>query len=193
MVGVPIVIAVLVASAASTIYMDSSEDFNQDVEKLINDITEDVMTYIEIKGIIGRYNGTGEKREIDKILILMKLLFDGSINVSDLKVGVDDGKSMILMGYNGFATLQGSGSLFDIAVWGKGFGLIVILDRDNSICEESIINHGDVFFMAIELPSSFHVKAGDDFRIYVVPPSGTIRMMDIYAPFSCSTDIVLLG
>ncbi len=193
LIGVPIIIAILVASGASTIYMDSSEDFDQDVEKIVNDAVKDITTYVEILDVIGRYMGMGEKRELDRILILAKLPFDGSINASDLRICVDDGKRLIILGYSGFATFQKSDSLFDNAVWSEGFSLIVILDRDSSICEWGVINHGDIFFIAVELPSSFHIRAGDNLVIYIVVPSGVTKTLDIYVPFSCSSDIILLG
>ncbi len=113
--------------------------------------------------------------------------------MSDVKIGIDNGKDLMLMGYSGCAILHSGGSLFEGRVWKEsGFGLIVIVDKDKSILENGVVNQRDKFFIAIELPPHIHIRAEDSIKICIIPPSGITKVIDLYIPFSCSSDIVFL-
>ena len=193
--GIASITVIVLAGGASSIYLDGSEHMGKDVEKLAEGILDDFTTYIKVEDVVGRYSGNGAERELKNLLILAKLISADELNLTNLKVGLNNGKELILINYSGKSISCKSSCLFSNAIWKNleySFGLITLEDSDNSIQIRKVANDGDRFFIAINLPYEFHVKSGDPLEIYILPHEGIGKTIDVHVPFSCSSNIVLL-
>ena len=193
--GIASITVIVLAGGASSIYLDGSERMSGDVEKLVKGILNDFTTYIKVEDVVGRYSGNGAERELKNLLILAKLISADGLNLTNLKIGLSNGKELILIDYNGKGFSCKRSFLFSDAIWEDleySFGLITLEDFDNSIQIEKVANDGDRFFIAINLPPEFHVKSGDLLEVYILPHEGIGKTIDVRVPFSCSSDIVLL-
>jgi len=79
--------------AASVITNGSgSTTSEQDVEEILNDVLDEISTYIQIKDKIGKYYTTNGIARIEKIAILVKPLITIDIDISQLNIKLCDGK-----------------------------------------------------------------------------------------------------
>jgi len=173
--------------AASVILGGSDNGTEEDYEQILNEALDEISTYIQIKDMVGKfYSIDGEKR-IQRIALLIKPLFSIDIDVSELTIKLNNGKQISMLYYDGNANFINVNPLFEHPVWNEqnenNFGFIVILDKDESLVNHSIINENtDMAYITIKLPEDFELKKGDSMQITLFPSTGITRTIEIKAP-----------
>jgi archaellin len=175
------------ATAASVIMGDSGNNSEENYEEMLEDVLDEISTYIQIKEVLGKYNSTTEKQHIQKIAILIKPLFSIDIDASRLMIKLNNGKQIKMLYYNRQAEFLSSNSLFEHPIWNTmtdtNFGFIAILDTDQSIIDYDAINDNtDMTYLIIKLPNDFTMKKGDTLEITLFPSTGITRTINLKAP-----------
>lgn len=173
--------------AASFILGESNNESETDYEQTVNEALNEFSTYIQIKDMVGKfYSIDGEKR-LQKIALLIKPLFSVDIDISELTIKLNNGEQISMLYYNGNANFINANPLFEHPIWNEqnedNFGFIVILDKDKSLVNHSIINKNtDMAYITIKLPEDFMLKKGNSMQITLFPSTGIARTIEIEAP-----------
>jgi archaellin len=182
----------LVGTTTSSVLLDASNDISMDAKQTLNDVINEITTYLEIKEVIGKYNITNEDRSVDKIAILVKQFIQNTINVSEIVIKICNNNDVLLLRYGGRAVEVKSGGIFEQEIWDtidSTFGLIVIIDNDRSLLEYGSMNKDMVLF-AIKLPASFSMKKRESITVSITPGKGITSSVVLKAPSFYSSNII---
>jgi archaellin len=159
----------------------SEEDINQ----MVNDVLNEITTYIQIKDQMGKYYLENGVQKIKKIAILVKPLVSQGIDISQLTIKLYNGYDVRILNYSGNAQFIGTNSLFEHPIWNdiseNSFGFIATLDSDRSLVDYNILN-GDMAFIIIELSSDFSIVQGESVTMTLFPSSGITKTITLEAP-----------
>ena len=183
-------------TTASVLTGNSKNISEQDFEKMVDDIVDEISTYIQIKDVLGKYNSATEEQHIQKIAILIKPLFSIDIDASKLVIKLNNGKQIKMLYYNRQAEFISSNSLFEHPIWttmtDTDFGFIVILDKDQSIIDYGTINDNtDMTYIIIKLPNDFTMKKGDTLELTLFPSTGITKTINLKAPLPIKQIVAL--
>jgi archaellin len=182
----------LIGATVSTVMFEGTDDMTNDAEKILNDVIDEITTYLKIDDIIGKYYNTNGNRRVEKIVILVKQLFQNAINMSEMTIKISNNNDIILLGYSGHAVESNSEALFEDQVWGEtnnAFSLIVTQDNDRSLLDYNIMNK-DTAFIAIKLPEQLAMKNDESIIISLIPAKGIIRSIVFETPSFHSSNIL---
>jgi archaellin len=182
----------LVGTTTSSILLDVSNDISMDARQILNDVVDEITTYLKIEEVIGKYNTTNEDRSVDKIVILVDQFIQNTINVSEIVIKICNNNDVLLLRYSGRAIEVDSGGIFENYLWNtinNTFDLIVIIDDDRSLLEYGSMNKDMVFF-AIKLPASFAIKKRESITVSITPGKGITSSIVLKTPSFCSSDII---
>lgn len=165
--------------------IDSSSD-TKDIEELAYDVVNEISTYIQIKDQKGKYSYINNEYQIKKIAILVSPLFSQDIDVSQLMIQIDNGENVRILNF-ACSSKIGNNGLFEHYIWeyinGTNFGLISIIDIDNSISDNNIINQNtDNCYIVFELPMSMTMRKYQEIKVTLFPASGITRTVNLKAP-----------
>jgi len=171
-----------------------SED---DLNTMINDIVNDVSTYIKISEVYGKYYETDHGFRIQRIGIPIKLLYTSELDLSQLTIELNDGNQLMILHFNDQAASIQSRSLFDHGLWStvndSNFSILVVNDDDQSINNYHTFNKNtDNGFLVIRLSPSLEMKNGDELTITLVPSLGSQRTVHTIAPLPTNT-LAIIG
>jgi len=189
-----IISMLIIYSAASLITGEttSGTTTEQDYDQVVDDVLDEITTYIQIKDQKGKYTEINGVRKIQKIAILISPLVSQDIDFSALTIQIDNGEMVNIFYYsNRSEKIQGN-SLFEHPLWdninGSNFSLISINDRDNSIVDFNIINkNSDLAYLIFELPDYLAMEKYDEIKLTLFPDTGITRTILLYAHFSISS------
>jgi archaellin len=176
------------ATAASVILKGSDETSSeQDLNKIVDDITKEICSYIQIKDTIGKYDQINGQQKIQKIGILIKPLISINIDVSTLTIKITNGEQLRMLPYSGQAAFISSQSFFGHPLWddmtSDSFSFLVVLDTDRSLVEDHTLDDcTDMAYIAIKLSEDFTMKKGDSLTITLFPSTGLTRTITVTAP-----------
>ena len=182
-----IVFLLIAISVATIITGQTGETTSEDYELLLNDVLEEISTYIQIKDKVGKYNNTDGIQRIEKIAIMIKPLLTNEINISQCSIKLCDGNSIKILNYSGNSELIKSSSLFNHEVWNNissnNFGFIVIHDNDRSLIDYHTINDNkDMAYIIIKLSEDFSFGKGETLFVTLFPSSGIKKTIILEAP-----------
>ena len=170
--------------ASSSFMFNDAEDLSKDAEQILNDVIDEITTYLRIDDAIGKYYTTNGVRRIERIVIQVKQFIQNNINISDITIKISNKDDMALLKYSGLAVEGNSGTIFDHEVWDQttnSFSIITILDTDRSILDYGVMNE-DIVFFAIKLPDRFCIDKNEAIMVSIVPSKGTITSVVLEAP-----------
>lgn len=170
---------------------------SEDIEKMVNEVVDDISTYIKITDIYGKYSSTENGPRIQQIAIPIKLYVSSTLDLMQFTIELNNGNQLSILTYTGNADCMQSHTLFDDPLWNSinegTFGVLVTIDDDQSIVNFHTINKNtDAAFLLIKLPQDFTMKQGDTLQITLVPSVGTSRTIEAIAPLP-TTSVVILG
>lgn len=181
-----ILIAVTVASVLTggTVTNGTSEE---DLEQILNEVLDEITTYIQIKDKIGKYYGTYGNQKIEKIAILIKPLVSQEINISELTIKLCNGNNIKILDYSGNTEDIGSNHFFEHPIWDditvNNFGFIVTHDKDNSLKDYNTINENtDMAYIIIKLSEGFTMTQGENLVVTLFPSTGLQKTTVLEAP-----------
>jgi archaellin len=180
---------ILVTITAAGIITSSTTNNNidtEDITRLTNEILDEISTYLQIKDQKGKYYLINNEYQIKKIAILVSPLISQNIDVSKLMIQIDNGENIRILSFADSAKISDN-SLFEHPLWqyidGTNFGLITILDIDNSISDYNIINENtDNCYIIFELPTSMTMQKYQELTVRLFPSSGISRTLNLKAP-----------
>ena len=189
----PLLASFLVFGAASSSIFENSDDLSKDVEKMVNDVIEEVTTYITIKDVIGKYyDGKDDVSRVEKIVVLVKPLIPSVINISELTIEISNDDNVLLIHYSGKAVQSSSAALFEHQIWNETintFSLIVLIDKDRSLLDHGIMNE-DMALIAIRLPYEFAMRDDESITLSIIPAKGAVTSLVLETPFFHYSNIV---
>jgi len=181
-----ILISVTIASIITGETTGTSE---LDMEEIMDDVLDEISTYLQIKDVMGKYYSTGGENRIEKVAILIKPLISQDIDISELTIKLCDGNTIKMLGYSGNAELIEANSLFEHPVWNNitdsNFGFVVIRDKDRSLVDyDSINDNTDMAYIIINISEEFSLTKGETMDVTLFPSVGIKKTITIDAPFS---------
>ena len=197
-VAITILSILVITSTANTLILEPEEDFSEEeMNELLEAIYDDISTYMKIDKIVGEYESNNGQRVLSHIAIQIHSLFTKEIQINNIIIELSNGYDMKYFTYTNECDVLRNYSLFSHPMFkrltGNSFGIITIIDNDDSIIKHQLINHNsDRLFIIISLKDPFMIKSGDSFSLTLHPPTGTIRTISIDPPFSTHPIVDLL-
>ena len=185
----------LMAGVTSSVMFQNTDDLSSNVKQMVNDVVDEITTYLKIDDVIGKYYTDNGNRRVERIVILVKQPIKNTINMSDLTIKLCNNEDVILLGYSGHAEEYNSKGVFENQVWettNNAFSLIVVIDTDKSLIDYNIMN-GDIAFIAIKLPDRFTIDGNEAVTVSIIPAKGIVSSVVLEAPSFHSSDIISFG
>jgi archaellin len=178
-----LLVSVIAASVITTGSENTTSD--EEMEEILNDVLDEITTYIQIKDKIGKYYTTDGTTKIEKIAILVKPLISTNIDVTQLNIKLCDGNTIKILSYSEKAVFIESKPLFEHPIWDEidkdNFGFITLLDEDRSLIDHNILNK-DMTYIVIKIPDEFSLTKKETITITLFPESGIQITMELKAP-----------
>lgn len=177
----------LVSVIAASVITTGSENTisDEEMEEILNDVLDEITTYIQIKDKVGKYYTTNGTTKIEKIAILIKPLISTNIDITQLNIKLCDGNTIKILSYNEKAAFIESKPLFEHPIWDEidkdNFGFITLLDKDRSLIDHNILNE-DMAYIIIKIPDDFSLTKKETITITLFPESGIQITMDLKTP-----------
>jgi len=189
-VSVIILIGVILSAiaAASIITGETQQTTTEEnTDKMVNQVIDEITTYIQIKDQIGKFYKTYGEYKIEKIGILIKPLIPQDIDITGLTIKLTNGYDVKILNYSGKAEFIGKNSLFEHDIWDEitydSYGFIVTVDKDRSLVDYNILN-GDMTYVIIKLDESFSMPQRGSLTVTLFPSSGIVRTTTLEAPMA---------
>lgn len=175
-------------TAASVLTGDTTSSVTEeDVDQLMNEVVDELCSYIQIRDQKGKYYKNDGQFEIQKIALLISPLVSQNIDLSQLTVQIDNGEMVKILTNSDICSKLESNTLFDHSIWdnldGENFGFISIIDLDNSIKDFNVINeNSDNAYIVFKLPSDFTMQKRDKIIVKLFPSEGVVKTIILEAP-----------
>ena len=190
--GIALIASVLVAGSASTVMVEDIDSMAQDAERILNEVLQEITTYIKIDDAIGKYYNTGENRRIEKIVLFVKQYVNTPINLSEIKIQLCNNEDIVLLKYSGQSFEIGSSIIFQHVVWetmdDNTFSILVTDDKDRSLLDYDTMN--EPVFIVIPLPEQFKMKNRESLTISIIPDNGITTSIYLETPLIHSKNVI---
>jgi archaellin len=178
---------ILIAGVAGSVVMNNSEEEIGQYEQILDNTYNEIVNYIQVKDIVGKYSSINGEKQIDKIAILIKPLFTNNMDTTEFLIKLNNGEQIKILSSSEQTEFIYSNSLFNHPLWnnmrGTGFSIIAIHDKDRSIIDYNTINHNtDMAYIIIPFTEEFAMKKGDTMTVSIIPSTGVIKTIAIEAP-----------
>jgi archaellin len=193
--AITLLTSLLTTGAASSIMMQNTDSLSSDAVQMVNDVVDEITTYLKIDDILGKYYTESGARSVERIVILIKQPLKNVINMSDLTIKLCNNEDVALLGYSGHAEEYSSNGVFENPVWemtDNTFSLIVVRDKDRSLLDYNIMND-DSAFIAIKLPSQFAMGNDASLTVSLIPGKGMIHSVLLETPSFHTSNIINFG
>ncbi len=186
----------IIASTVGTVLFEETKANNEiNYEQMVDETLGEISTYIQIKGVLGKYNDYDDVKYIDKIAILVSPLISTDLDLSEMFVEINNGGQLNIFKNSGLTNKNLSHNLFENPIWNKidetSYGFIAINDRDNSIDGDILNKNTDIAYMIFKLTNDLKITKGDILDIKFLLPSGIIRCFSIEAPMPMKNVVYL--
>lgn len=187
----------IAATVASVVVGNSRKSSEDDFEQTVNEIVDEISTYLQIKDVMGKYSSVNGEQRIQRLVILIKPLVSVNLDVSELMVKLCNGEQVRILSYSGQAAFLQSNSLFKHPLWDSTdencFSLIVTLDGDRSMVDYHMIDDNtDWAYIIITLSEDFALKQDDSMEITLFSSTGIPRTITVEAPLPIKSLVNLL-
>jgi archaellin len=186
---------ILTTGAVSSIMMQNTDTLSSNILHMVNDVADDVTTYLKIGDTIGKYDTYNGTRKVDRIVIDIKQYIENTINLSEVTIQLCNQDDVVLLSYSGHAEPCDSKGIFDNPAWettDNAFSVIVISDKDQSILNYNTMND-DTVFLAIKLPNQFAMGNDDTLTISILPNKGMTSSVVLETPSFHLSNIINFG
>lgn len=191
--GVALIASFLVAGSTSTVMLEDVDNINLDAKRMMNDVLQEITTYLKIDDAIGKYYNTGTNRQIERIILFVKQYISNNINMSQITIGLYNSEDVVLLKYSGDAFEVGSNTLFQHYAWesleNNTFGALVINDEDRSLLDHNVMND-ELVYILIPLPEQFKMGKGESMTVSIIPDNGITTSIYLEPPSFHSKNII---
>ena len=191
-VSITILTSLLLTGAATSVMFDGTDDLSNDAKQIVNEVLDEITTYLKIDDVVGKYYINDGVRRVEKIVILVEQFIQSNIDISELNIKLSNNNDIILLKYSGHAYEIKTEAIFEHQIWDKtdhNFSLIVLNDKDKSLLDHGVMNK-DKTFIAIKLPEDFAMNGGDSISLSLIPNKGTTRSIVLETPSFHSSNII---
>jgi archaellin len=195
--GILLIGFILIGAVSASVIMTSSNNISEkDLNKITNEVVDEICSYLQIKHIVGKYQTIQGEEKIQKIAILIKPLVSQDLDISRMTIELSNGEQLQMLFYNGCAESMNSHSLFEHPLWDSvnpgTFSLLTTIDEDNSIITSHVINKNtDMTFILLKLPDDIAMKYGDELRVTILPSPGMGRTVTLESPLTTKHVVTL--
>ncbi len=195
--GILLLLFILIgAVSASVIITNTGITSEDDLNRITNEIVDELCSYLQIKQIIGKYQMIQGEQRINKIAILIKPFVSQNIDISKMTIELSDGEQYKILFFNGSTGSIRSHSLFEHPLWDSitndTFGLLSTIDDDNSIINSHLINKNtDMAFIILKLPDENAMNKDDLLDVTILPSPGIGRTVTLEAPLPIKNVVTL--
>jgi archaellin len=195
--GILLIGFILIGAVSASVIMTGSKNISEkDLNKITNEVVDEICSYLQIKHIVGKYQTIQGEEKIQKIAILIKPLVSQDIDISRMTIELSNGEQLQMLFYNGCAESLNSHSLFEHPLWDSvtpgTFSLLTTIDEDNSIITSHVINKNtDMMFILLKLPDDIAMKYGDELRVTILPSPGMGRTVSLESPLTTKHVVTL--
>ena len=195
--GILLLVFILIgAVSASVIITDTEITSEDDLNRITNEVVDELCSYLQIKQIIGKYQTIQGEQRINKIAILIKPIVSQNIDISHMTIELCDGEHYQILFFNGTAGSIRTHSLFEHPLWdsitNETFGLLSTIDDDNSIINSHMINKNtDMMFILLKLPNDTAMNKDDLLEVTIRPSPGIGRTVTLEAPLPIKNVVTL--
>lgn len=186
--GILLVMLILIGAVGASVIMNGSEDVSEeDYTKMVDEVVDEISTYVQVKNIIGKYELVQGEYQINKIAILIRPLVSPEINTLLMSMEISDGEQFYLLFPSGQSAFISSYSLFDHPLWENttegSFSILAAIDEDHSLIDYQVINKNtDTAFLIVNLPSGLSMNYGDTIELTLLPAPGIERSFTLETP-----------
>jgi archaellin len=180
-----LLIGITVASVISSQTIVSSENckYDQNIDETLNEI----LTYIIIKDQNGKFHEINGEQRIDKIALFLTPLISTEIDMSKLVIQLKNRETVMFLIYDGHTENLETNSIFDHPIWhkinGNNFGIISIIDFDESLVNYSIFNDcSDNAYVVFKLPDDITLAKYEKLTVTLFPSVGITVSTILKAP-----------
>jgi len=195
--GILLIGFILIGAVSASVIMTSSKNISEkDLNKITNEVVDEICSYLQIKHIVGKYQTIQGEEKIQKIAILIKPLVSQDLDISRMTIELSNGEQLQMLFYNGCAESMNSHSLFEHPLWDSvtpgTFSLLTTIDEDNSIIISHVINKNtDMTFILLKFPDDIAMKYGDELRVTILPSPGMGRTVTLESPLTTKHVVTL--
>ena len=196
--GILLIGFILIGAVSASVIMNTTQNVsdNNDLNKITNEVVDEIITYLQFKDVVGKYQMINGEQRIQQIAILIKPLISLDIELSHMTIQLSNGEQLYILSYNGNAASINPYSVFNHPLWDTitpgTYSLLPTIDDDQSIITYQLINKNtDMAFILIKLPDDTAMKKGDYLDITILPSPGMGRTIRLEAPLP-TTHIVTL-
>jgi archaellin len=195
--GILLIGFILIGAVSASVIMNTTKNVSDnDLNKITNEVVDEITTILQIKIAVGKYQMINGEQRIQQIAILIKPLISLDIKLSHMTIQLSNGEQLYVLSYNGNAASISSYSVFNHPLWDTitlgTYSLLPTIDDDQSIITDQLINKNtDMAFILIKLPDDTAMKKGDYLDITILPSPGMGRTIRLEAPLP-TTHIVTL-
>lgn len=186
-----ILIIIFIITTITAITVVQSQNYQTtsilNLKSILNNINEEITTYIQIKDQLGKYYNLNNQPQIQKISLLITPLLSKEIKITQLKAEIQSSKNIQILNYNQKPAKYNGGALFEHPVWKNisknEYSLLVINDRDYSIINHGIMNdQTDIIYLTIKLPEKTYISYGEKINIKLFFPAGISKKITVEPP-----------
>jgi archaellin len=186
-------VAITAASVIST--ETTSTTTEEDYQQMLEDAANEISRYLLVKERLGKYTNINGERQIEKIALWITPLVDQDFDMSQLTIELNNGESVMMLTYTGSNPME-SNCIFEQSIWnslnGSNFGLIPIIDLDDSIINYDTMNDAsDNAWLVFKLPSGMTMNKYDEMIVKIIPSSGVAISLHLKASFSTKSIVQL--
>lgn len=195
--GILLIFFILIGAVSASVLFNTSDELSEDdLNKITNEVIDEICSYFQIKHIVGQYQTIHNEQVIKKIGILIKPYVSQEIDISHISVELCDGEYYYLLFYNGSIGSIHSGSFFEHSLWdsitSEEFGVLSTIDDDDSIIRSHMINkNSDMAFLMIHFSNHTALRYGDQIDITIQPSPGISRTVSLETPLPIKNVVTL--
>lgn len=189
MIIIFLVSLLLIGITTASVISDGNSGITKqaNLEKITNEVLDDILTYIQIRDQKGKFYEIDGVNKIQKIAILISPLVTQDIRLSKLTIQLNNGESLHQLTYSKCAESINKNSIFEHNIWenitGENFGFISICDLDESIARYALMNdYSDNAYLIFRLPSEMMLARHEKIIVTLFPSTGMTKVIELQAP-----------
>jgi len=182
-----VLISLTTLSLVNTVVNTGSAELTEDdVTALINDVVDDITSYIRIKDVLGKYCRVNGTYVIQQLAILIQPLVPTELEMTTVPLQLYGNDYVQFLYYPGdMSDALGSNTLFDHPLWNKVnatvYGILSIHDTDKSLVTYDMMND-DMAYLLVKLPKAYQLEKGESLTLTLFPETGFQKTVTLTAP-----------
>ncbi len=192
-----LIVFILIAAVAGSVIIQTTQTVtNQDLTSIANDAVDEIITYVQIKNVVGKYENIQGQEGIRCIALLVKPLVSVHVDIEKMTIMISTGDDIRILPFSGQAASIRSNSLFGHPLWDTmdegSFSVLSTVDDDSSMTDFHLINKNtDMGFIIIQLPSTDPLLYDESLTLTLIPSPGNECSVTLEPPLPTTRVVTL--